>query len=45
VSRRDKEIYAIAALTLHNGRIATMDILLDSGRLARVDLTAFDSRP
>jgi RNA polymerase sigma factor (sigma-70 family) len=39
------EAYAIAALTLRNGRITTMDILLDPARLARLDLTAFDSRP
>jgi hypothetical protein len=44
----DGELYAIAALTLHNGRITTMDILLDPARLARLDptdfLTDFDSR-
>jgi RNA polymerase sigma-70 factor, ECF subfamily len=44
VSLLDGEVYAIAALTLHNGRITTMDILLDSARLARLDLTDFDSR-
>jgi hypothetical protein len=36
----DGELFAIAALTLHNGRITTMDILLDP---ARLDLTVFDS--
>jgi RNA polymerase sigma-70 factor (ECF subfamily) len=41
----DGEVYAIAALTLHNGRITSMDILLDPARLARLDLTAVDSRP
>jgi RNA polymerase sigma-70 factor (ECF subfamily) len=41
VSLLDGEVYAIAALTLHNGRITTMDILLDP---ARLDLTDFDSR-
>ena len=48
VSVLDGEFYAIAALTLHNGRIATMDILLDPARLTRLDptdfLTDFDSR-
>jgi RNA polymerase sigma factor (sigma-70 family) len=44
VSLLDGEVYAIAALTLRNGRITTMDILLDPARLARLDLTAFDSR-
>src|SRR5215207_2812836 len=44
VSVLDGEVYAIAALTLQNGRITTMDILLDPARLARLDLTDFDSR-
>ena len=44
VSLLDGEVYAIGALTLHNGRITTMDILLDPARLARLDLTDFDSR-
>jgi RNA polymerase sigma factor (sigma-70 family) len=43
VALRDGDVYAIAALTLHNGRITTMDILLDPARLARLDLTAFDA--
>ena len=44
VSVLDGELYAIAALTVHNGRITTMDILLDPARLARLDLTGlFDS--
>jgi RNA polymerase sigma factor (sigma-70 family) len=38
VSLLDVEVYAIAALTLQNGRITTMDILLDPARLARLDL-------
>jgi hypothetical protein len=42
VSLLDGEAYAIGALTVRNGRIATMDILLDPARLARLDLTAFD---
>ena len=45
VSVLDGELYAIGALTLQNGRITTMDILLDPARLARLDLTDFDSRP
>jgi limonene-1,2-epoxide hydrolase len=44
VSVLDGEHYAIGALTLQNGRITTMDILLDPARLARLDLTNFDSR-
>jgi RNA polymerase sigma factor (sigma-70 family) len=44
VSWLDGEVYAVAALTLRDGRIATMDILLDPARLARLDLSAFDSR-
>ena len=45
VALLDGEVYAVAALTLRNGRITTMDILLDPARLARLDLIAFDSRP
>jgi RNA polymerase sigma factor (sigma-70 family) len=45
VSLLDGDVFAIAALTLQNGRITTMDILLDLARLARLDLTAFASRP
>jgi RNA polymerase sigma-70 factor (ECF subfamily) len=41
VSVLDGELYAIGALTLHNGRITTMDILLDPARLARIDPTDF----
>jgi RNA polymerase sigma-70 factor (ECF subfamily) len=45
VSVLDGELYAIAALTLQNGRITTMDILLDPARLARLELTDyFDPR-
>jgi RNA polymerase sigma-70 factor (ECF subfamily) len=48
ISVLDGELYAIAALTVQNGRITTMDILLDPARLARLDptdfLTDFDSR-
>jgi RNA polymerase sigma factor (sigma-70 family) len=45
VSLLDGDVYAIGALTLQNGRITTMDILLDPARLARLDLTGFNSRP
>jgi RNA polymerase sigma factor (sigma-70 family) len=45
VALLDGKVYAIAALTLQRGRITTMDILLDPARLARLDLTAFESRP
>jgi RNA polymerase sigma factor (sigma-70 family) len=45
VSLLDGEVYAIAALTLQDGRIRTMDILLDPARLARLDLTVFNSQP
>ena len=45
VSALDGELYAICALTVQGGRITTMDILLDPARLARLDLTALDSRP
>src|SRR5215203_3015977 len=44
VSVLDAELFAIAALTVHNGRITTMDILLDPARLARLDITDFVSR-
>jgi RNA polymerase sigma factor (sigma-70 family) len=45
VSLLDGDVYAIGALTVQNGRITAIDILLDPARLARLDLTAFDSRP
>ena len=44
VSLLDGEVFAVGALTVRNGRITTMDILLDPARLARLDLTAFDAR-
>jgi RNA polymerase sigma factor (sigma-70 family) len=43
VSARDGEPFAIAALTVKNGRIATMDIIADPERLSRVDLALFDA--
>jgi RNA polymerase sigma-70 factor (ECF subfamily) len=39
ISLLDGEPFAVAALTVRNGRIAGMDILRDSERLARLDLT------
>ena len=48
VSVLDGELFAICALTVQNGRITTMDVLLDPARLARLDptdfLPDFDSR-
>jgi RNA polymerase sigma factor (sigma-70 family) len=44
VSLLDAELFAIGALTVQNGRITTIDILLDPARLASLDLTAFDPR-
>jgi RNA polymerase sigma-70 factor (ECF subfamily) len=41
VSARDGEAFAIAALTIQNGRITAMDIIGDPERLARVDLSLF----
>jgi len=38
----DGKLFAVAALTVRGDRVASMDILLDPARLARVDLTAFD---
>ena len=45
VSLREGAIFAVAALTLHEGRIVAMDVLLDPARLARLDLTVLDARP
>jgi RNA polymerase sigma factor (sigma-70 family) len=45
VSLLDGEVFAIGALTQHNGRITTMDILRDPTRLARIDLTVLEIRP
>jgi RNA polymerase sigma factor (sigma-70 family) len=48
VSVLEGEIFAIGALTVHNGRITRMDVVLDPARLARLDptdfLPDFDSR-
>jgi RNA polymerase sigma factor (sigma-70 family) len=43
VSLLEGQIYAVAALTLRGGRITAMDILLDSPRLAHLDLAFLDS--
>jgi RNA polymerase sigma factor (sigma-70 family) len=43
ISFRDGEPFAIAALTVRDGRIAAMDILHDPARLARLDLSALDA--
>ncbi len=44
ISLLDGELYAVAALTLQQGRIVSMDVLLDRTRLARIDLSAFEPR-
>ena len=36
--------FSIAAVTIRNGKIVEIDFLLDPARLARLDLTDFDSR-
>jgi RNA polymerase sigma-70 factor (ECF subfamily) len=43
VALQDGELFAIAALTVQNGRIAELDILADPARLARIDLGSFSS--
>ena len=42
VALRDGKVFAVAALTLRNGRITEIDILLDPVRLTRLDLTPLD---
>jgi RNA polymerase sigma factor (sigma-70 family) len=44
VALLDGHLYSIGALTVHNGRITTIDILADPARLARLDLTRLDSQ-
>jgi RNA polymerase sigma-70 factor (ECF subfamily) len=44
VSRLDGTVYAIAAVSMRDGRITGMDILLDPTRLARIDLGGLDTR-
>jgi len=41
ISFRDGKPFAVAALTVRNGRVAAMDIIGDPERLARLDLPAF----
>ena len=43
ISVRDGEPFAVASLAVRNGRIATMDIIVDPARLAHLDLTVFDA--
>jgi RNA polymerase sigma factor (sigma-70 family) len=43
ISLLDGKVFAVAALTVRDGRIAAMDILLDQERLARLDLGGFDT--
>jgi RNA polymerase sigma-70 factor, ECF subfamily len=43
VSWLDGQVFAVAAITQRNGRIKTMDFLLDRERLAGLDLPVFDS--
>jgi RNA polymerase sigma factor (sigma-70 family) len=45
ISLRNGELFAIAAVTTRNGRVAAMDVLHDPARLARLDVTSFDLRP
>jgi len=42
VSLLDGKVFSVAALTLRNGRITEIDILLDPVRLTRLDLTRLD---
>jgi RNA polymerase sigma factor (sigma-70 family) len=43
VSARDGQPFSVGALTIREGRIAEIDILGDRERLARLDLTVFES--
>jgi RNA polymerase sigma-70 factor (ECF subfamily) len=43
VAVRDGDAYSVGALTLQNGRITAVDILVDRERLAKLDLTVFES--
>ena len=43
VALLDRRVFSIGALMVQNGRITTIDILRDPARLARLDLTDFDS--
>jgi RNA polymerase sigma-70 factor (ECF subfamily) len=43
VAVRDGAAYSVGALTLQNGRVSAVDILVDRERLAHLDLTVFES--
>jgi RNA polymerase sigma-70 factor (ECF subfamily) len=43
VSLLDRQVFTVGALTVQHGRIATIDILRDPARVARLDLTILDS--
>jgi RNA polymerase sigma-70 factor, ECF subfamily len=43
VAYRGTDIFSVGALTIRDGRIKAIDILNDPARLARLDLTVFDS--
>ena len=43
VAMLDRRVFSIGAITVQSGRITTIDILRDPARLARLDLTDFDS--
>jgi RNA polymerase sigma-70 factor (ECF subfamily) len=42
ISLRDGKPFAVASLTVRNGRVAAMDIIADPERLATLDLSALD---
>jgi RNA polymerase sigma factor (sigma-70 family) len=43
ISLRDGKPFAVAAITVRDGRVARMDILADPERLARLDLAGLDA--
>jgi len=43
IALRDGEVFSAGAVTVRNGRITAIDILVDRERLARLDLTVLDS--
>jgi RNA polymerase sigma-70 factor (ECF subfamily) len=45
VSRREGKLFAVASLTVRRGRITALHILVDPGRLARLDLGFLDAPP
>jgi RNA polymerase sigma-70 factor, ECF subfamily len=44
VTTRDGELFSVAAITVRDGRIVTMDFLADPERLRALDLTILDDR-